>query len=472
MVFGRRGRPRNGSLLALAALTVSVLVTTACASDGDGSATTPSPPADADDAKSIATDAYVFGYPLVLMDATRATAAPANTFDHATSLPTPDDRQVVRLNLDTLYSQAWLDLRAEPMVLQVPAMEAGRYWLMQILDAWSNTRHDPSSIEPQTRAGAATPPYTYVITGPGWSGALPANTIQLSMPTNIAWLIGRIQVDGQDDVDKVLAIQRQMRLVPVSRWNNGPLEPTAAAPPSDKSVSPTAQVAAMDGSTFFAKMNALMAADPPAPEDAPAMKRFATIGVAPGGTVNQPADTLDAAAAEAQRRIAAFVDAKIQDENGWQFAVDVGAYGTDYLVRASVALRGLGANLPRDAVYPTIFGNADVNGTPRRFRIRFAPGQLPPVGAFWSITAYDADSFLIDNPADIYAVGHQVPVVAEPDGSVEIAVQHDDPGADVPTGNWLPIPASGPFSLTMRLYAPELSVLDGSWRPPALNEQS
>ncbi|WP_228566872.1 DUF1214 domain-containing protein [Nocardia sp. SYP-A9097] len=131
-------------------------------------------------------------------------------------------------------------------------------------------------------------------------------------------------------------------------------------------------------------------------------------------------------------------------------------------------MTGLGANLPQDALYPTVFGMADENGTPRRFTITFPAGQLPPVDAFWSITAYDGDSFFVPNPANIYAVGHGIPPVPGPDGSVVFAIQSADPGPAVPQGNWLPIPASGKFSLTLRLYAPKPPAIDGTWQPPAL----
>ncbi|MEV6432026.1 DUF1254 domain-containing protein [Nocardia sp. NPDC051463] len=469
------GQFSRRSMLGIGAMTVAGLGLVACGDDSNSTSSTTASSttagsAPAGDAKAIATDAYIFGYPLVLMDATRAAAAPVNSFDHAV-VPDPADKDVVRLNLDTLYSQAWLDVRSEPMVLQVPAMDAGRYWLMQILDAWSNTVHNPSSIEPRTASGTTSPPYTYVITGPGWSGTLPANTTQLSMPTPTVWIIGRIQINGAADTAAVQALQQQLKLVPLSEWaqgnEGGTVSRTHITDPT--AIPPVKQVAAMDGRAFFDRMTALMATDPPAAADADAMKRFAGIGITPGGNVDMlAAADLDAAVDDAKRSIADYVNPEIKDENGWQFATNVGTYGTDYKQRASIALSGLGANLPQDAIYPTVFGNADGDGTPRRFRIRFPAGQLPPAEAFWSITAYDADSFLIPNPDNIYAVGHQVPVVPGSDGSVEIAVQNADPGPSVPTGNWLPIPTSGKFSLTLRLYAPKPAATKGDWTPPRL----
>ncbi|WP_084478056.1 DUF1254 domain-containing protein [Nocardia jejuensis] len=476
---GARGGRSRRSFFGLAAAGTAAFALAACSSDntssdsGSGSSAAGS---GSEDPKSIAIDAYVFGYPLVLMDVTRTQAeavTPVNRFQHATTLPGPERRDVVRLNLDTLYSMAWLDLAAEPVVLQIPEVPDNRYWLMQIMDAWSNTQHDPGSVRPQVKSGASAPPYTYALTGPGWSGSLPDSVTQLAVPTPTAWILGRIEVNGNDDIPNVEAVQQKMKLVPLSDWTAGRDAPVAPTVPADTSMPPVKEVAAMDAAAFFQRVDALLAVNPPAAADADAMSRFAKIGVTPGGTVTGiSAEDLTAAASAAAQRIQQFDDPEQKDENGWKFATDVGTYGTDYLLRANIALQGLGANLPRDAVYPTIFTTADTNGTPKRFRLRFAAGQTPPVDAFWSITAYDADGFLIPNSAAIYAIGHQVPVTLDPDGSLNLVVQNADPGPDVPQGNWLPIPAAGPFSLTLRMYSPKDNVIDGSWQVPALNTVS
>ncbi|WP_405135329.1 DUF1254 domain-containing protein [Nocardia sp. NBC_01388] len=459
-------------VLGMGTAAVAGLALTACSSNDDKS-TTASTTASSDP-KAVAADAYTFGYPLVLMDATRASGGAVNQFANAVHLPTPDDKQVVRLNLDTLYSQAWLDLAAEPLVLQVPGMEADRYWLMQVLDAWTNTRHNPSSVSPKVAAGTETPPFTYLVTGPDWHGPVPNGMTQLPVPTNISWVIGRIQVNGEADVDRVRALQDELKLVPLSAWLRGETDSPGRVYAVDQSAPPPPkQVAAMDGPAFFDKMCALMAAEPPAPEDAPALERFAKIGIKPGATVdNLSADLLNAGVTQAKSQVTQFNDPQSKNENGWKFSTDLGAYGTNYALRAITAVQALGANLAEDAVYPSLFGTADKNGQPQRFRLHFPAGQLPPVAAFWSITAYDGDSYLVPNTADVYAVGHQIPPVSNPDGSVDIAVQSEDPGTTVPQGNWLPIPSTGKFSLSMRLYAPKKQALDGDWQPPALDTVS
>ncbi|WP_067825126.1 DUF1254 domain-containing protein [Nocardia inohanensis] len=462
----RGGGISRRAVLGLGAAAMAALGLSACGDSGDSSSTTTSTTPASNDPHDIAIDAYVFGYPLVLTDVTRETGGPANQFVHQ-SPPTPQEKQVVRLNLDTLYSQSWLDLRAEPMVLQVPAIESGRYWLMQLMDAWTNTVHDPSSMDQQIKHGEPKPPYTYLLTGPGWSGSVPAGMTQLAMPTGTAWLLGRIEYKGGADVANVRGIQQQLKLAPLSVWSadpnavqGGPGARAAGGP------APAQTVAAMDGPAFFNRLCAVMASNPPAAADAPAMKRFATIGVKPGATIDpQSAELLTAAAVTARKQIPAYHDPQGKDDNGWVFDLNVGAYGTDYPLRAQVAMIGLGANLPKDAVYPTMNANADGG---KRFRLTFAKGELPPVGAFWSLTAYDAHSYLIDNPAGIYSVGHLIPVAAGADGKVEITIQSEDPGSEVPVGNWLPIPASGPFSVTLRLYAPKTTVLEGKWSVPKL----
>ncbi|MEC3920159.1 DUF1254 domain-containing protein [Nocardia sp. CDC160] len=461
----RTGRFSRRQAFGLGAAVTAALALTACGKSESGSTATGTTPASTDP-KDIAADAYVFGYPLVLMDVTRETAGPANQFVHATP-PTPDAKQVVRLNLDTLYSQAWLDLRAEPMVLQVPRIEAGRYWLMQLLDAWTNTVHNPSSTDPQVKSGA---PQTYVITGPNWTGNLPDHVTQLAMPTGTTWLLGRIEYKGGDDLAAVRALQEQLKLSPLSVYLQNP---DAGGGPGAQAAggNPPAQtVATMDATTFMNRLCALMSLNPPAPADADAMKRFATLGITPGASMTTaPADVLTAAATAARKQVMSYRNPKAINENGWSFNPNVGTYGTEYTLRAQVAAVGLGANLPKDAIYPTVTANADGGS---RFRLTFPKGQLPPVDAFWSLTAYDAQSYLVQNPAGIYSVGHLIPLTPTADGSVEIVVQNADPGPSVPAGHWLPIPESGQFSLTLRLYAPKSEALEGKWKVPQLEKLS
>lgn len=421
------------------------------------------------DVKSIATDAYLYGYPLVMFDATRTGSSPANQL---LRLNPPDarSRNIVAPQNDTLFAFGWLDLRSEPIVIQAPAVDGDRYWIIQLLDAWTNTVHNPSSVRPQTAAGRTSPPFSYAVTGPGWSGTLPNDVTQLAMPTGSVFAAYRLQLNGAADLDAARALQGQVKLMPLSAWIADPNTSTASAAPPGQSIPPVKQVMAMDGHTFFNRMTALMAANPGPPADADALRRFASVGISAGATVdNLDAGVLDSAVQDGQQRIAAYANPQVRVENGWPFAPNLGAYGTDYPLRANTARVLFGANLPQDATYAFLDDiDAGTSRAPRRFRMHFPPGQIPPVDAFWSISAYDADHFYIPNPDDIYAIGHQVPVVPGPDGAVDIAIQNAKPGQDVPTGNWLPIPASGKFSLALRLYAPRQAVRDGTWQPPLL----
>ncbi|MFI2282932.1 DUF1254 domain-containing protein [Nocardia beijingensis] len=453
--------------LGIAASSVAALGLAACGGSAQDRATDSAP----GDAATIAKDAYVFGYPLVLLDVTRMaaeTVTPINRFQHASALPTPAQRDVVRLDRDTLRSTAWLDVANEPMVLSVPAMDSERFWVAQVLDAWSNNAHNPNNRRPQTKSDR--PPYTYVVTGPGWSGALPEDLTPLPMPTPTVWLIVRIQVDGENDLPAVRSIQQQLRLVPLSAWLAG-AEPPAPAENGQASAQPPPEwVAGMDPRMFFDRMCALLSTDPPSPGDEPAMRRFEKIGIRPGGTVRGISETeLTAAVNTAKQQIPVYLGARTVNENGWLVDPDVGRFGTNYLLRAAVAQIALGAGLAETAFYPTLFASTETDAGTGRFRLHFAPGQLPPVDDFWSLTAYDAESYLVPNPAGIYAVGHPDPVAVNPDGSADIALQYTDPGSDVAAGNWLPIPETGQFSLTLRLYAPKAEVIQGRWRPPPLS---
>ncbi|WP_244975911.1 DUF1254 domain-containing protein [Nocardia huaxiensis] len=418
------------------------------------------------DVLATAVQAYIFGYPLVLMDASREAAAahlPVNTIAHATALPTPDSTYVVRPNLDTLYSLAWLDLRKEPVLLSVPAMP-DRYWLMQVLDMWTNSFQDPSSIDPRTTSA----PYTYAVTGPTWNGSLPAGITPLPVATDTAWLIGRIQSKGAGDIPAVNEIQQQLRLSPLSTWSSaGPGATITGMQQLGGATKPPDIVAAMDAPTYFQRLCTIMADNPPAAEDAPALARFATLGITPGRyTATAPRALLDLAAELAKRQITTSFYSSILTgaENRWFTPEVIGVYGTDYLSRAAIAHTGLGANLPRDAIYLNTLGVA----TPTlRYRLHFPAGQTPPNNAFWSITAYTSGGYLVPNEAATYAVGSTT-VHPNPDGSIDLAIQPTAPDASVPQGNWLPIPTQGQFTLTMRIYAPKPEALDGTWQPPAL----
>ncbi|WP_336084319.1 DUF1254 domain-containing protein [Nocardia sp. SSK8] len=433
---------------------------------------TPAPTTGPTDVVATAADAYVFGYPMIMLDIMRAVSAPTNVLDHST-LPDPHDRGVARLSHDMVYTQAWLDLSVEPMVLQLPGVEDDRYWVFQLLDGWGNTVHDLTSKDPRTTVDADGPPYTYLIAGPQWSGPAPAHMVELRIPTALSTIVGRVQINGPEDAPRIGELQRQMKLVPLRAWEQGRFDATLTRVHQiDRGTEPPVKrIAALDGRTYFNRMCRLMLTNPPATDDAPLMRQLATIGIQPGGNVDElPDGPLDDAVREAHHRIDTWQDPTARQVNGWDIPTQLSDFGTDYLRRAALTMRSPGFAPVRDVLYGTIWSapTTDDAGNPLRYRIRFAPGQWPPTHAFSSITAYDTQGFLVPNPDQIYSVGHIPRVVPARDGSVEIVIQNADPRPDTPAGNWLPIPATGEFSLTLRLYAPKETALEGQWSPPPM----
>jgi hypothetical protein len=375
---------------------------------------------------------------------------------------------VVSPNADTLYSFAWLDLAKEPMVLSVPDM-GKRFYMMEMMGAWTDVFASPGSRTTGSGKGE------FAIVGPGWKGTLPAGVKSLQSPTDVVWLIGRTQTNGKGDFAAVHAIQDQYRLVPLSAWGK-PYQPPANVPVVDLDVAtpPPAQVARMDAATYFGRLNQLMQGNPPAADDAPALARFAKLGIAPGKPFDPKnldpsvAAALDAGMQAGRDKLIALAKAPMgKNVNGWMvLPSNVANFGTDYTYRAVVALVGLGANLPSDAIYPHAVVDSEgqpLNGA-NRYVVRFPKGQQPPVKAFWSITVYNEKQAFIQNPINRYAIGDRDKLKLDPDGSVTLYVQKDSPGKDKES-NWLPTPA-GSFNLFMRLYWPEQAIVDGTWKMP------
>lgn len=435
-------------------------------------------------AHDLGVEGYIYGYPLVLMDATRQVgtnvpnagenAAPINQLGQKRSFPDDTFTTVVSPNADTLYSFAFLDLSKEPMVLSVPEM-GNRYYLMEMLDAWTNVFASPGTRTTGSRKA------DFAIVGPQWSGTLPAGVQEIKSPTNLVWIIGRTQTNGQSDYSAVHTIQDKYKLTPLSAWGKAytPPDNVAVTTTVDMKTPPVEQIFKMDAATFFGRLNALMRDNPPLPADAEAIKRFAGVGIGPGRTFDLKG--LDPAVAKGVEASVGDAQAKIIGEakkphgktiNGWEFMDNLGNYGTDYLWRAVVALVGLGANLPEDAVYPRATKDADgrpFNGA-NQYEIRFATGQLPPVAAFWSITMYNSKQFFEKNPINRYAIGDRDKLNFNSDGSLSLYLQNESPGKDKES-NWLPAPKDS-FNLFMRLYWPKKEILASNWKPPAVVRQT
>ena len=430
------------------------------------------------EARKIGVEAVVYGFPLVVMDATmRASTnvprpqpnahAPVNQFGNMPKYPSASDHTVVRMNIDTLYSWAWLDLSKEPVVLSVPDTH-GRYYMMPMLDAWTNVFASPGTRTTGDKVGS------FAVTGPGWTGSLPAGVKEIKSPTNMVWIIGRTQTNGPDDYAAVNALQAQYKLTPLSAFGRPYTPPPGVVDPAvGMKVGPGDQVAKMNSTTFFKTLARLMAANPPPVEDAPALAMLAKIGVVPGRDFDPSkldpavAKELEKSVRVALERLQAAAKTWGKPVNGWNVPpMNVGDFGTDYGFRAVVAFIGLGANLPADAIYPFAFVDGDrkpLTGA-NRYVVHFDKARTPPANAFWSLTMYDAQSFPVENPINRYTISSWMPLEHNKDGSLDVYVQKDSPGKDK-EANWLPA-AAGDFSVTMRVYWPKPAMLDGSWKPP------
>lgn len=429
------------------------------------------------EAREIAHDTYIYAYPMVLMDVTRQVGtnvaqptglrAPVNQLAQARQFPDPSFTDVVRPNADTLYTALNYDVSKEPLIVSVPD-SGGRYFLLPLLDYWTDVFTSPGSRTTGTAA------QTFAIVGPNWKGTLPADVQRYNSPTARGLMIGRTQTNGTADYPAVHKFQDGMKAVPLSAYGKPNTPPQNQVNPNQDMSAPPDQVEKMDAARFFAIFAELLKENPPHANDYPILDRMKRIGIEPGKSfslASQPPEiqeALKAGAREALPQIQTSIRKAGTRMNGWRIGlVDVGTYGTDYLQRAGIAFGGLGANVVEDAVYPTAFGEAD--GTPfdsgSRYVLHFDKGQIPPVRAFWSLTMYDRRQLFAANPIDRYAIGDRDKLAFNPDGSLDLYIQRGSPGKDKES-NWLPTPKLGAFTMNLRLYWPKPEVLDGSWMPP------
>jgi hypothetical protein len=435
------------------------------------------------EAIEIATDAYIYGYPLVTMEITRrqltnlekpiqGRGAPMGQLLLSREYLTADNKQVTAPNADTLYVTGWIDVAKEPWVLSLPETK-GRYYLFPMLNAWTDVFQVPGT---RTTGELA---QVYAITGPGWKGTLPKGVKEYKSETALVWFIGRVYCTGSpEDYAAVHKLEDAISLVPLSSFGKAYAPPPGTVDPKiDMKTPPKDQVNALGGQAYFDLLAKLMKDNPPTEADAPIVARMAKIGIVPGKGFDM--STLDPALAKALENVPKIGLEKIKAHfkkagkniNGWQFMTQTGLYGKDYLQRALVTYFGLGANRPQDAVYPT--SEVDGDGKPydgtNKYVLHFPKGQMPPAKGFWSVTMYDADYFFVKNPIDRYNVSSRSDFKYNNDGSLDIYIQKDSPGKEK-EANWLPAPA-GKFVLMMRLYWPQEtrpSILDGSWTPPAV----
>ncbi len=445
------------------------------------------PPLTAAEATELGTAAYIYGYPLITMEYTRRVQtnvrepegmrAPMGQFARSRTYPDASFKDVTAPNADTLYTMTWLDVSKEPWVLSLPDAN-DRYYLFPMLDGWTTVFQVPG------KRTTGTGPQKYAITGPGWTGTLPEGVTEYKSPTSLVWVLGRIYCTGtSEDYDAVHKMQDEISVVPLSSYGQSYSPPEGTVDPGIDVKTPVReQVNALSAENYFNLLAKLMKENPPAADDAPMVAEMARLGIVPG----EPFDIskLGPDAASALQGVPKMGFEKIMGWfkegiaagdnkliNGWMFTTETGIYGTNYIQRAFITAIGLGANRPQDAVYPT--SEADTDGKPyngaNKYVLHFDKGQMPPVNGFWSLTMYDGSYFFVANPLNRYTLSARNDLKVKDDGSVDLYLQHDSPGADKES-NWLPAPADK-FILMLRLYWPKEtppSILDGTWTiPPA-----
>lgn len=438
------------------------------------------------EARAIAEEGFIYGLPIVMNYAVMHDfvldrnsgewKAPFNELFNEHRVFTYQDTTVVTPNSDTPYSMAWLDLRAEPMVITVPAIPKERYYSVQLIDGNTFNYGYIGSRTTGNDGGR------YLVAGPGWQGEIPAGINEaFRSTTDFSLALFRTQLFSAGDMDNVVKVQSGYRVEPLSVVLKQPAPPAPAAvawPKIDKELVKT---------EFFEYLDFALQFAPPGPEEKAIRAKLARIGVGPGKTFSFKDLSLEhkAEILLGMRAGAKMVEEKVaavgKDINGWSVAAvfgDRAFFNGDWLLRAAAAKAGIYGNDAVEAMYPLAKAAADgspLDGAKHRYTVTFAKDQLPPVNAFWSVTMYDGKTqLLIKNPIDRYLINSPMlpNMKRSPDGSLTLYVQKDSPGTDKES-NWLPAP-DGPIYMVMRLYWPKTdppSILppgEGTWSPPKI----
>jgi hypothetical protein len=427
----------------------------------------------------IANEAYIYAFPMLmgyryafatfLTPGLPSYRGPANAIHGKAATLDHTFKDVITPNADTPYSMALLDLRAEPVVLQVPSV-TDRYYVWQFVDLFGTNPHFIGSRATGSQAG------TYLAVGPGWEGEASDefNGI-LPFDTDLVFVIGRTQLLGADDVSALSQVMAGYKIQPLSVYRG------QSSPDVQPVEWPVWNDEASRDERFIAYLNFLLSfCQPLHPSEADLMARFAQVGIGPG--LDFDADALDdqvreaisAGVAAARGTMAGKARNLGQKVNGWTSSDVFGTrdwYGGDYLLRAVAAMAGWGGNDVIEAIYPT--AREDADGQPldgaHHYQITFT--TLPPAKAFWSVTMYDTSydgtaGYLAENPINRYLINSTTQgLVNGEDGSLTITIQREQPEDAAEQANWLPAP-EGSFYVVMRIYWPEQAALDGTWNPP------
>ena len=477
-------RPRNvWRLPVLAACAALAFGMAACSqSPNGGKAGTMSPGIQATPAelREIIKDAYVYGFPMVdsyriqysyFVDETNPEYKGAWNQPHSVArVFSPQDKAIQTPNSDTPYTFLGADLRAEPLVISVPAIPKRRYYSLQFIDMYTHNFAYVGSRATGHDAGH------YVLAGPAWQGAVPASIkAVIRSETDFAFVLYRTQLFGANDLDDVKKIQAQYTVRPLSQFSGTTPPPPSAPVDFMKPLSADAQKTSPE---FFTILNFLLQFAPTHPSETALMERFARAGLGRGRSFDVAALSIEQrraveqGMAEAWKTFATFKSEEI--DTGKKSSGD--GFGTreflrnDYMMRMSSAVLGIYGNSKEEANYPAYFVDSErkpFDGSTGRYTVTFGPGQLPPVNAFWSLTMYELPaSLLTQNPINRYLINSPMEpnLIRNADGGITLYIQHQSPGKDKEP-NWLPAP-KGPFFMVLREYWPKPEALDGSWKVP------
>jgi hypothetical protein len=438
-------------------------------------------------AQTLGTEAYEYGIPLMefVRQARQQTSvtvpnslsdAPLNQLGSARHLATAKNQVIVQPNNDTLYTMGHLDLSRTALILHVPKVPNHRYYSFEFLDPYTNVFHYIGTRTTGDGAG------TVLITGPHWKGRVPAGVRRIRSSYEHVWLVGRTLVYGASDLPAVYEIQNGYKLIPLAGYVKRGL--SWKAPRPAKIITKHTPAKEPTGVAFFDQLGTALAQNLPPKRDDPILTKLRQIGVGVGmhpskehlsaavlAGLKAAADGGPTSVFNLREQIAA---ASIGKHNGWFVPPFInGAFGTDYGYRAVVALYGIAANKPQEALYivgAESVGHGLLNGS-HDYVIHFAAGQLPPARYFWSLTMYDQNFFLVQNPINRYALGsHTTGLKRNADGSLDIYVQRTAPAGH--QSNWLPAPATGNFEVTLRMYGPKPVALQQRYVYPPIEQTS
>ena len=435
-------------------------------------------------ARALAQEAYIYFYPLVLMDVSRLmetsaatdngeVTSSANKFSHQQLFPSPPIGEAIRPNFDTVYSVAWLDLMAEPVIVSMPDT-GGRYYLLSMFDMWSEAFATPGT---RTTGTSAT---KFVVVPPNWAGRV-VGLPRIDAPTPYVWVLGEIRTNGPSDYQAVRQIEEGMAIYPVSQIGRRIPRPVSVAfdPSVDRTAPARERVGAMSAKQYFAYGAQLLKTNPPRETDWSILARLKQMGIEQGKDFD--VNNTDPIVREALENTATASLKLITGEaltlapmiDGCHIDVDTAAYANDYLKRAGVAMRGVGLRQPQEAICRMIIDDADgkpLNGG-NRYIVHFDKEMLPPVDGSWSLTVYDAEGHPANNSIGRFVIGDRDKLEYNPDSSLDIWIQYQDPGPSQ-RSNWLPIPPTEGLEIILRLYAPHAEVIDGRWIPPPIAREN